>query len=179
MPTPFPADLVARAQALKLVAFDVDGVLTDGRLTFDSEGRELKTFHARDGHGLKLLQETGLVVALITARNSAIVDRRAQELGIPHVIQGSRNKRQAYEQLLATLGIDWQAGAFMGDDLPDLAILVRCGLAMTVPEAPEVVRSQCHWISPLGGGRGAVRRAVEMILECRHQWQEIVRRWQD
>ncbi|MDE1989991.1 MAG: HAD hydrolase family protein [Betaproteobacteria bacterium] len=173
-----PEELVRRAQGIRLAAFDVDGVMTNGALTFDSEGRECKTFHVRDGLGLKLLQQGGITLAIITGRNSPIVDARARELGIRHVIQSSQDKRAACQSLLEQLGLDWSACAYMGDDLPDLPVLRRCALAMTVPEAPEAIRAQAHWIAPLGGGEGAVRSAAEMILGARGQWQDLLQAWQ-
>ena len=177
MATLTPEALARRATEIRLAAFDVDGVMTDGALTFDSEGRESKSFHVRDGLGLKLLQQGGIAIAIITGRTSPIVDARARELGIRHVIQGSQDKRAACQSLLDRLGLDWNAVAYMGDDLPDLPVLRASGLALTVPEAPEAVRAQAHWIAPLGGGRGAVRCAAEMLLGARGQWQETLRPW--
>ncbi len=179
MNAPFPEALILRAQAIRLATFDVDGIMTDGRLTFDSTGHELKTFHVRDGLGLKLLQSAGIEVAILTGRSSPIVTARAKELGITHVIQGAHNKLESFSTLLSQLGIDWRECAYMGDDLQDLAVLQRCALAMTVPEAPELVRSHAHWISPIAGGWGAVRSAAEMILQARGQWQDAVQPWQD
>lgn len=179
MATISPEELVRRAKAIRLVAFDVDGVMTDGALTFDSAGSESKTFHVRDGLGLKLLQQGGMTIAIITGRTSPIVDTRARELGITHVVQGSGDKRAACQALLDQLGLDWNACAYMGDDLPDLSVLRASGLALTVPDAPEAIRAAAHWISPVGGGYGAVRCAAEMILVSRGQWQEILRPWQD
>ncbi|MDE2343234.1 MAG: hypothetical protein KGL63_07555 [Betaproteobacteria bacterium] len=174
-----PEELALRAKSIRFAAFDVDGVMTNGALTFDSEGRECKSFHVRDGLGLKLMQQAGITLAIITGRNSPIVEARARELGIRHIIQGSQDKRAACQSLLDRLGLGWDACAYMGDDLPDLPVLRRCALAMTVPEAPEAIRSQVHWIAPLRGGEGAVRSAAEMILDARGQWQDLLQAWQN
>ena len=172
-----PEALSALARPIRLAIFDVDGVMTDGSLTFDSDGRELKTFHVRDGQGLKLLQSAGIELAIVTGRNSPIVTARALELGIRHVVQGSNEKLTSCQTLLDQLGLDWKQCAFMGDDLPDLPVLRQCGLALTVPEAPALIRNQAHWISPVGGGKGAVRCAAEMILDARGQWHEVTQKW--
>ncbi len=174
-----PEALKALARPIKLAVFDVDGIMTDGGLTFDSDGRELKTFHVRDGQGLKLLQSAGIELAIITGRNSPIITARALELGIRHVAQGSNEKLASCQALLDQLELDWKQCAFMGDDLPDLPVLRRCGLALTVPEAPTLVRNQAHWISPVGGGKGAVRCAAEMILDARDEWHGVTRKWLD
>ncbi len=166
-----PEALAARARPIRIAVFDVDGIMTDGSLTFDSTGRELKTFHVRDGQGLKLLQNAGITLAIVTGRSSSIVDLRARELGIRHVIQGSADKLVSCQTLLEQLGLDWTQCAYMGDDLPDLPVLGKCGLALTVPEAPVVIRDQAHWVSPVGGGKGAVRYAAEMMLDARGKWQ--------
>ncbi len=166
-----PEALAARARPIRIAVFDVDGIMTDGSLTFDSTGRELKTFHVRDGQGLKLLQNAGITLAIVTGRSSSIVDLRARELGIRHVIQGSADKLVSCQTLLEQLGLDWTQCAYMGDDLPDLPVLGKCGLALTVPEAPVVIRNQAHWVSPVGGGKGAVRYAAEMMLDARGKWQ--------
>ncbi len=166
-----PDALAARARPIRIAAFDVDGIMTDGSLTFDSAGRELKTFHVRDGLGLKLLQNAGIILAIVTGRSSSIVDLRARELGIRHVIQGSADKLVSCQTLLEQLGLDWTQCAYMGDDLPDLPVLEKCGLALTVPEAPVLIRNQAHWISPVGGGKGAVRCAAEMMLDAQGKWQ--------
>ncbi len=173
-----PEALASLARPIRIAVFDVDGIMTDGGLTFDSSGRELKTFHVRDGQGLKLLQDAGIALAIVTGRSSPIVDARARELGIRHVVQGSADKLVSCQTLLRQLEMDWTQCAYMGDDLPDLPVLRQCGLALTVPEAPTLIRNQAHWISPVGGGKGAVRCAAEMILDARGQWQEATRKWQ-
>jgi 3-deoxy-D-manno-octulosonate 8-phosphate phosphatase (KDO 8-P phosphatase) len=158
------ADILERARGVRLMAFDVDGVLTDGRLYLADGGAEMKAFHTLDGLGMKLLQSAGVAVALITARQSAIVARRAAELGIAHVFQGADDKLAVLESLRSRLGIAPTGCGYMGDDLPDLPLLTRCGLAATVPEAPEAVRARVHYVSRRPAGRGAARELCELVL---------------
>jgi 3-deoxy-D-manno-octulosonate 8-phosphate phosphatase (KDO 8-P phosphatase) len=155
-----------RARQVRLMAFDVDGVLTDGVLYLGDRGEELKGFHTLDGLGMKLLQATGVAVALITARQSGLVARRAGELGIAHLFQGADDKLAVFEGLRARLGIAMAACGYMGDDFPDLPLLTRCGLAATVPEAPDAVRSRVHYVSRRPAGRGAAREVCEFILSA-------------
>ncbi|NDU85406.1 MAG: HAD-IIIA family hydrolase [Ferrovum sp.] len=172
-------ELAHRARSIRLVAFDVDGILTNGALTFTERGEEIKNFHARDGLGLKLLQNSGLILALITGRRSPVVTLRAQELGISLVHQGVHDKRKVAEEILGELGLHWEQMAYMGDDLPDLSTLRRCGLALTVPEAPPEIRAVAHWLSPVGGGHGAARAAAAWLLAARGEWEDTVARWVD
>ena len=155
-----------RAQAIKLAIFDVDGVLTDGGLHYSDSGEETKIFDVRDGHGMKMLQTSGVALAIITSRTSQCVSRRAAGLGIDHLYQGVENKVSAFESLTRELGIDPHACAYMGDDWVDLPVLTRCGLALSVPEAPEAVRSRVHYVTRAGGGRGAVREVCELIMHA-------------
>jgi 3-deoxy-D-manno-octulosonate 8-phosphate phosphatase (KDO 8-P phosphatase) len=157
-------NVLERARAVRLMAFDVDGVLTDGRLYLADGGGEMKAFHTLDGLGMKLLQSAGVTVALITARQSGMVARRAAELEIAHVFQGADDKLAVLESLRARLGIALAACGYMGDDLPDLPLLTRCGLAATVPEAPEAVRARVHYVSRRPAGRGAARELCELVL---------------
>jgi 3-deoxy-D-manno-octulosonate 8-phosphate phosphatase (KDO 8-P phosphatase) len=158
---------VERTRGLRLMAFDVDGVLTDGALYLTDGGEEMKRFHTLDGLGLKLLAGAGVEVALITGRSSRVVANRAAELGIRHLFQGADDKLAALEGLRAQLGLALSACGYMGDDLPDLPLLVRCGFAATVPDAPEAVRARAHYVSRRPGGRGAVREVCEVILAAR------------
>jgi len=160
------SEATERARQVRLMAFDVDGVLTDGVLYLTDGGEEVKGFHTLDGLGMKLLQSTGVAVALITARQSRLVARRGAELGIPHVFQGADDKLAVLEDLRARLGIAMSACGYMGDDLPDLPLLTRCGLAATVPEAPEAVRARVHYVSRKPAGRGAAREICELILSA-------------
>jgi 3-deoxy-D-manno-octulosonate 8-phosphate phosphatase (KDO 8-P phosphatase) len=155
-----------RARGIRLLVLDVDGVLTDGRLYYGGDEVELKAFHIQDGHGLKMLRESGIEVAIITGRTSQAVERRAQNLGVQYVYQGVADKLAVFEQLLARLGLSATAAAGMGDDLPDLPILRRCGLALTVPEAPALIRSHAHYVTSLHGGSGAVREVCELLMQA-------------
>lgn len=154
------------ARDLHLLVLDVDGVLTDGRLYYSESGHETKAFHIHDGLGIKLLQRSGVEVAIITGRSSQLLERRARELGIERVIQGREDKLTALEELLEPLQIEWQHIAYMGDDLPDLAAVRRVGLGMTVANANPLLRQHADWISQLPGGAGAVREAAEFILDA-------------
>lgn len=154
------------ARAIRLLVLDVDGVLTDGRLYYSESGHEAKTFHIHDGLGIKLLQRSGIDVAIITGRSSQLLARRAQELGIVHVIQGREDKLTALQELAEPLGIERQEIAYMGDDLPDLSAIRHVGLGMTVCDANPLVRQHARWVAQLPGGAGAVRQAAEFILSA-------------
>jgi len=168
------ATLRQRAQTIRLLALDVDGVLTDGKLHYDAEGREAKVFHVRDGLGIKLLQQQGIAVALISGRQSAAVRARAHELGIAHAILGRDDKRTALEGLCAQLQIALSEAAYMGDDLPDLAAIRAAGLGLTVADAAGPVLRAADWVSRASGGNGAVREACEMLLRARSLWQGVL-----
>ena len=154
-----------RVAALKLMAFDVDGILTDGRLWYADDGSEFKAFNARDGHGIKMLRDAGLKLAIITSRRSAIVERRARELGVHYCFQGVEAKLPAFNDLLSELHLDAAQAGYMGDDLLDLPVLVRAGFAATVPEAPAPLLARAHYTTRLPGGAGAVREVCELILD--------------
>lgn len=158
--------LDARARRVRLAAFDVDGVLTDGTVWLDDAGREFKGFNILDGLGLKMLAGSGVLLAIITGRRSRVVELRAAELGIRLLRQGVEDKLAAFAELLAELGLEPAEASYMGDDLPDLPVLRRCGLAISVPGAPEVVRGHVHLVTTAAGGRGAVREACEYILRA-------------
>ena len=162
-----------KALPIKLLALDVDGVLTDGRIYYGNNGEELKAFNIKDGLGIKLLQRAGVTVAIITGRESAIVTRRATELGISNVIQGREDKRQALEELCKRLGLSLDECAYMGDDLPDLGAINSVGLGMGVADAAGPVREAAHWCSSLCGGAGAVREACEFILQAKGKLAEL------
>ena len=157
---------LARAKGLKLMIFDVDGVMTDGMLYYSERGEELKAFNIQDGHGIKMLKQYGVEVGLITARRSRAVELRAANLGIAHLYQGVEDKRAAYAALLAQLGLAAEQSGYMGDDLLDLPLLTRCGFAATVPAAPEALKSRAHYVARAGGGHGAVREVCEFILRA-------------
>lgn len=162
-----------RAAAVRLLALDVDGVLTDGRIYYGNNGEELKAFNIKDGLGIKLLQRAGVEVAIITGRQSEIVARRARELGIDAVIQGREDKKAALLELCRQRGVTLGECAYMGDDLPDLSAITAAGLGMTVADASARVRSAAHWCSEAVGGCGAVREACEFILDARGAWNEL------
>lgn len=155
-----------RAKGLKLMIFDVDGVMTDGTLYYSERGEELKAFNIRDGLGIKLLKQYGVEVALITARSSGAVELRAANLGITHLYQGTEDKRGAYAALLARLALAAGQSGYMGDDLLDLPLITRCGFAATVPAAPEALKSRAHYVTRAHGGHGAVREVCEFILRA-------------
>jgi 3-deoxy-D-manno-octulosonate 8-phosphate phosphatase (KDO 8-P phosphatase) len=155
-----------RAKGLKLMIFDVDGVMTDGTLYYSERGEELKAFDIRDGLGIKLLKQYGVEVALITARSSRAVELRAANLGIAHLYQGVEDKRGAYAALLARLALASEQSGYMGDDLLDLPLITRCGFAATVPAAPEALKTRAHYVTRADGGHGAVREVCEFVLHA-------------
>jgi 3-deoxy-D-manno-octulosonate 8-phosphate phosphatase (KDO 8-P phosphatase) len=156
-----------RAALVRLLALDVDGVMTDGQIYYSNNGDEIKAFNIKDGLGIKLLQNSGVKVAIITGRKSEIVARRAQELGIENVIQGREDKREALMELCRQNELGIGECAYMGDDLPDLGAISDAGLGMTVADASPVVRKAADWVSRQNGGCGAVREACEFILSSR------------
>lgn len=156
--------LTERIKPLRLVAFDVDGVLTDGGLYLSDSGEEFKRFNSLDGHGLKMLKASGLELAIITGRTSRCVEQRAKNLGIVRLFQGVEDKLAVMQALLAELKLAPEAAAFMGDDVVDLPVMRRVGLALSVPAAPQVVRDHAHYVSQREAGHGAVREVCEMIL---------------
>jgi 3-deoxy-D-manno-octulosonate 8-phosphate phosphatase (KDO 8-P phosphatase) len=159
-------DTTARAARIKLVAFDIDGVMTDGGLHYTNDGGELKTFNVQDGLGLKMMQRAGIELAIVTGRTSGVVAARAADLGIEHVYQGVADKRAAVGGLLDKLGLHWPDCAFMGDDLIDLPAMSQCGLAIAPANARPIVKERAHAVTDAGGGHGAVREAVEFILSA-------------
>ncbi|MDD4880211.1 MAG: HAD-IIIA family hydrolase [Gallionellaceae bacterium] len=164
------AELLARARAVRLVIFDVDGVLTDGGLYYGDDGQEYKAFNSRDGHGIKMLRDAGVESAILTGRSSQVVLHRARNLGITRIVQGAHDKLASYEALLAETGLSPQETACMGDDLVDLPVLRRCGLACTVPDAPAEVLARSHYVTRAGAGRGAAREVCELIMRAQGTW---------
>lgn len=158
-------EILDRARKIKLLVLDVDGVLTDGKLYFSNSGEELKTFCTLDGHGIKLLQRSGVKVGIITGRTSALVARRAQDLGIQLLVQGREDKWAALQEVIEE-GLSLDEIAFMGDDWPDLTIMSRVGLALTVTNAHMSVIERAHWQSRFRGGEGAVREACDLIMHA-------------
>lgn len=152
------------AKNIRLVAFDIDGIMTDGGLYLSDAGEEFKRFNSLDGHGLKMLKASGVQLAIITGRTSRCVELRAKNLGIPHLFQGVENKLVAMQALLSQLDIPAEQAAFMGDDVVDLPVMRRVGLAISVPDAPFVVHKHAHYITQRRGGQGAVREACEWLM---------------
>jgi 3-deoxy-D-manno-octulosonate 8-phosphate phosphatase (KDO 8-P phosphatase) len=159
-----------RAAAVELVSFDVDGVLTDGRLFYSERGDEIKAFHVQDGSAIKLLIECGIGVALITGRRSDLVARRAAELGIEHVFQGVADKALALDALAARLHLDVAAIAHVGDDLPDLPLFKRVGFAIAVPNGHPAIFAHTHHTTTVTGGAGVAREVAELLLRARNRW---------
>lgn len=160
------ADISARAARIKLLVFDVDGVLTDGSLYLDDEGREIKAFFSLDGHGIKMLKKSGVEIAIITGRTSNLMRVRAKNLNIDHLYQGAEDKLEAFMALSAQLGLASEQIAVMGDDVVDLPMMRRCGLSICVPAAPESVRQYSHYATRLPGGKGAAREVCELIMRA-------------
>jgi 3-deoxy-D-manno-octulosonate 8-phosphate phosphatase (KDO 8-P phosphatase) len=159
-------DVYLRARAIRVAIFDVDGVLTDGGLYYSDSGEETKVFDVRDGHGMKMLQASGVALAIITSRKSSCVARRAENLGIDLLFQGVEHKLSAFEAVAAKLGLTAAQCAYMGDDWVDLPVLTRCGMAFSVPEAPATVRERVHYVTQARGGHGAAREACELLMQA-------------
>ena len=156
----------SRAKLTRLIAFDVDGVMTDGGLYYSDSGEEFKRFNSLDGQGLKMLRASGVEVAIITGRTSRCVEARARNLGITHVYQGVEHKLEAMVDLLNKLKLSRDAAAYMGDDIVDLTVMRHVGLAISVPESPQLVREHSAYVTQRSGGHGAVREACEMIMSA-------------
>lgn len=166
--SPFEAsqDVLVRAAAIRLAIFDVDGVLTDGTLFFDLQRVEYKAFHTRDGLGIKLLRESGVEVAVISGRESEIVRRRMESLGVRHCFQGFEDKLEAFGRLQADLGLADAQIAHVGDDLPDVPLFRRAGLAVAVADAHPMAAEQAHWLTARTGGNGAAREVCDLIMHA-------------
>ncbi|MGD2079937.1 MAG: HAD-IIIA family hydrolase [Nitrospirota bacterium] len=167
----------AAAGRVRLLIVDVDGVLTDGRIVLDNHGNELKFFHVRDGHGLKLLQRAGIEVAIVTGRESAVVERRAAELGIRLVHQGSKRKVEAYESILRETGLGEEEVAYVGDDIVDVPVMRRAGFSAAVADAEEYVKEAAMYVTERPGGRGAVREITDLILKAGGHWDGVTERY--
>lgn len=160
------ADIAARAARIKLLIFDVDGVLTDGSLYLDDEGRELKAFSSLDGHGIKMLKKSGVEIAIITGRSSNLMRVRAKNLNVDHLYQGVEDKLETFMALSAQFGMASEQIAVMGDDVVDLPMMRRSGLSICVPAALESVRQYSHYVTRLPGGKGAAREVCELIMRA-------------
>ena len=167
----------AKASAVRLLLFDVDGVLTDGAVLMHADGTESKSFHIRDGAALEWAQRAGLSVGLLSARTSGATAQRAAQLGIRIVSQGVAQKADAYEAICRQAGLEDSAVAFMGDDLLDLPVLSRVGLSAAPADAAPEVRASVDWVSPSGGGRGAARELIELVLRAQGRWDDVVQQY--
>lgn len=166
--------VVEKAKNLKLLILDVDGVLTDGKLFFDNDGNEYKSFHAQDGHGIKLLRQTGVEVAVISGRKSKSVELRMKNLGIVHVYQGHENKIAAFNEIVEKLGITPEQAAHVGDDVIDLPVMIRVGLAIAVNDANFAVKQRADWCTTLPGGQGAVREVCDFIMQAQGSYDQVL-----
>lgn len=167
-------DLLTRLQQIRALVLDVDGILTDGRLHFTEQGEEHKVFHSRDGHGIKLAQKLGIEVSIISGRASPALRHRAENLGIRHCMIGIRDKGAALETLALALDIESRHFAVMGDDVIDLPMLNRAGVSATVADAPAIIRARVDWVTSLGGGQGAVREFIDLIIDARNAWSTVI-----
>jgi 3-deoxy-D-manno-octulosonate 8-phosphate phosphatase (KDO 8-P phosphatase) len=174
---PIPAAVSARARDIRLLLCDVDGVLTDGCLWIDENGVESKRFHTRDGHGIKMLQQAGVEVCILSGRSSGAVTRRASELGMRHVYQGCGDKLPVCVNLLNQLGVAPEHVAYIGDDVVDLPVLLHVGLALTVRDAHPLVKQHAHFVTPSDGGKGAAREACELLLYARGSYAAQMRQF--
>lgn len=170
-------DILSKAAQVQLVIFDVDGVLTDGRLYMGNDGNEYKAFHIRDGHGIRMLLDSGVEVAIISGRNAVSVERRMIDLGIRYAYLGIQDKRAAFDSLLSRLNLTPQQVAYVGDDLIDLPVMTQVGLAIAVQDADPFVQQHAHWRTPSQGGRGAARDVCELVLEARGQLAAVRERY--
>jgi 3-deoxy-D-manno-octulosonate 8-phosphate phosphatase (KDO 8-P phosphatase) len=168
----------AKLLKIKLLIMDVDGVMTDGRIIMDDEGRETKNFNVRDGHGLKILQRYGIKVALLTGRQSKVVEYRAKDLDIKEVYQKVYNKKEVFEKILKKHKLSADETAFIGDDIIDIPVLRRVGFSAAVADAADVVKRSVDYVTKNRGGNGAVREICEMILQAQGKWTEIAAKYE-
>ena len=170
--------LLSRIKAVRLLMLDVDGVLTDGKIIINDQGIESKHFDVRDGHGIKLLHPCGIGVALITGRRSSVVEHRANDLGIEEVYQGVWNKVEVFEKILLKMNLRPEQTAFVGDDIVDIPVMRRVGLAVAVCDADEETKKIAHYVTSRRGGRGAVREVCELILKVQDHWKDVATKYQ-
>lgn len=166
-----------KAALIRLVVFDVDGVLTDGSIYLGSDGEEYKAFHAHDGLGITMLQSTGVDIAIITARTSTVVTHRMASLGIEHVLQGRTDKLTAFKELNKKLQLNYQQVAYVGDDLIDVPVMLQVGLAIAVANANALTVKHAHWQTQASGGQGAAREVCELIMQAQGTWSEQISRY--
>jgi len=167
-----------KLKKIKLLIMDVDGVMTDGRIIMDDEGREIKNFNVRDGHGLKLIQRYGIKVAILTGRQSKVVEHRAKDLEIKDVYQKVYNKKDVFDKILKKHKLSANDAAFIGDDIVDIPVLRRVGFSVAVADAADVVKKSVDYVTKNRGGHGAIREVCEMILQAQDKWREIAAKYE-
>ena len=170
-------EVLEKAKNIKLVIFDVDGVLTDGSLFYGDGGQEYKAFNSRDGHGMKMLQQSGVQVGIITGRTSDVVLHRMKNLNVQHIYQGRLEKLPAFEELVGKLELQPEQVAYVGDDVVDLPIMIRVGLAITVPGAHDLANQHAHWITSRPAGAGAAREVCEMIMKAQGTYDAAIAKY--
>ncbi|HSR01591.1 MAG TPA: HAD-IIIA family hydrolase [Methylophilaceae bacterium] len=170
-------EIKTRAKKIKVVIFDVDGVMTDGGLMIGDDGQEYKTFHSHDGLGMKLLKKTPVQMAIITGRTSNVVKIRAEKTGIQYFYQGVEDKLEAFNDLLSKLGLTAEEAVFVGDDIVDIPPMSRCGLAIAVPSAPDCVKERAHYVTTRQGGKGAVREVCEIIMRAQGTYDAVIAKY--
>ncbi len=170
--------LIAKIRQIRLLVLDVDGVMTDGRIIMDHEGRETKNFSVKDGHGMKVLMRYGVDVILVTGRKSTVVEHRARDLGIGEIHQGVHNKLEIAEAILRNRSMNYDHMAFVGDDIVDIPVLKRAGFSVAVADAVEDVKKCVDYVTVNKGGRGAVREVCELILKAKGEWAGVAKRYE-
>jgi 3-deoxy-D-manno-octulosonate 8-phosphate phosphatase (KDO 8-P phosphatase) len=170
-------DILDKAKNIRLVIFDVDGVLTTGALTYRPDGSEDKTFHVQDGMGMRMLASSGIHVAIITARKSAVVEKRMQDLNIEHVYQGYSDKILAFDDVKKKLNVQDHEIAYMGDDLPDLPVMRRVGFSISVPNAASIIQQHANYVTKKKGGKGAVRELSDLILQAQNKYDVLIQNY--
>jgi 3-deoxy-D-manno-octulosonate 8-phosphate phosphatase (KDO 8-P phosphatase) len=169
--------LHAKLKSIQLVVFDVDGVLTDGKIYHTAQGDEIKAFHVHDGLGIRLLHQANIQTAIITSRQSSVVDIRAKELNIQHVYQGQKNKRLAFQDLCKKCQCDPSTVAYVGDDLPDLPLIISAGVGIAVANATTVIKEHADWVTHKKGGKGAVREIAETLLKIKELYDQLLEQY--
>ncbi|MEI6608463.1 MAG: HAD-IIIA family hydrolase [Deltaproteobacteria bacterium] len=167
-----------KLKKIKMLMLDVDGVMTDGRIIMDDEGRQLKNFNVRDGHGLKIVQRYGIEIVILTGRKSEVVNQRAKDLEIKEVYQGALNKKEVFQKILLKHNISASSVAFMGDDIIDIPVLREVGFSAAVADAVDVVKKNVDYVTKNKGGHGAVRELCEIILQNQGKWPEIAEKYE-
>jgi 3-deoxy-D-manno-octulosonate 8-phosphate phosphatase (KDO 8-P phosphatase) len=170
-------NIVEKLKKIKMLILDVDGVMTDGKIIMDSEGREMKNFHVRDGHGLVMIQRHGIRVAILTGRTSLVVEHRARDLKIQEVYQGALNKKEVFAQILEKNDLTSEEIAYMGDDIVDIPVLKNVGFSVAVADALDLVKKCVDYVTVNRGGQGAVREICEMLLTAQNNWADVAVRY--